>query len=77
VLILCNHSCRLKIFVPIAFLAWAMLVPVNWTNSTLERAKLNDVTSSNIDKLSISNIPVSSQRFEMLFPCELPLPCLF
>jgi len=69
VLILCNHSCRLKIFVPIAFLAWAMLLPVNWTNSTLELAKLNNVTSSDIDKLSISNIPVKSQRFETLFPC--------
>ncbi|KDP20707.1 hypothetical protein JCGZ_21178 [Jatropha curcas] len=53
----------LKIFVPIAFLAWAILVPVNWTNSTLELAKLSNVTSSDIDKLSISNIPLGSQRF--------------
>ncbi|XP_048229587.1 uncharacterized protein LOC8277981 [Ricinus communis] len=52
----------LKIFVPIAFLAWAILVPVNWTNSTLELALAN-VTSSDIDKLSISNIPLHSQRF--------------
>jgi hypothetical protein len=64
VLILCNHSCRLKLFVPIAFLTWAVLVPVNWTNSTLELAKINNVTSTDIDKLSISNIPVASQRFE-------------
>ncbi|KAK9267840.1 hypothetical protein L1049_010276 [Liquidambar formosana] len=50
----------LKIFVPITFLAWAVLVPVNWTNSTLEISK---VTYSDIDKLSISNIPEESQRF--------------
>ncbi|KAL4628304.1 hypothetical protein ACB092_05G227600 [Castanea dentata] len=54
----------LKIFVPIAFLAWSILVPVNWTNSTLEDAtKFSNVTASNIDKLSISNIPAGSQRF--------------
>ncbi|KAJ9136385.1 hypothetical protein P3X46_033469 [Hevea brasiliensis] len=53
----------LKIFVPITFLAWAILVPVNWTNSTLELAKLSNVTSSDIDKLSISNVPLKSQRF--------------
>uniref|UniRef100_A0A2P2MMJ4 Uncharacterized protein MANES_14G031800 n=1 Tax=Rhizophora mucronata TaxID=61149 RepID=A0A2P2MMJ4_RHIMU len=53
----------LKIFVPIALLAWAILVPVNWTNSTLELAKLKNVTSNDIDKLSISNIPLKSQRF--------------
>ncbi|XWS19374.1 hypothetical protein CRYUN_Cryun31cG0010200 [Craigia yunnanensis] len=51
----------LKIFVPIAFLAWAVLVPVNYTNKTLE-LQLN-VTSSDIDKLSISNIPLRSDRF--------------
>ncbi|XP_030968293.1 calcium permeable stress-gated cation channel 1 [Quercus lobata] len=54
----------LKIFVPIALLAWSILVPVNWTNSTLEDAtKVSNVTASNIDKLSISNIPTGSQRF--------------
>uniref|UniRef100_A0A2N9H8T8 Calcium permeable stress-gated cation channel 1 n=1 Tax=Fagus sylvatica TaxID=28930 RepID=A0A2N9H8T8_FAGSY len=53
----------LKIFVPIALLAWAILVPVNWTNRTLEIEKLSNVTSSDIDKLSISNIPLGSQRF--------------
>lgn len=50
----------LKIFVPITCFAWAVLVPVNWTNSTLEIAK---VAFSNIDKLSIANIPLGSQRF--------------
>lgn len=53
----------LKIFVPIAFLAWAVLVPVNFTNSTLDAAsELSHVTASDIDKLSISNIPQKSPR---------------
>ncbi|KAG6695356.1 hypothetical protein I3843_09G095000 [Carya illinoinensis] len=53
-----------KIFVPIAFLVWAILVPVNFTNSTLELAsKIANVTSSDIDKFSISNVPLRSQRF--------------
>ncbi|CAG7898088.1 calcium permeable stress-gated cation channel 1 [Brassica rapa] len=54
----------LKIFAPIAVLAWAVLVPVNWTNDTLELAnQLRNVTSSDIDKLSVSNIPDYSMRF--------------
>ncbi|KAK7262129.1 hypothetical protein RJT34_29689 [Clitoria ternatea] len=52
----------LKIFVPIAFLAWAVLVPVNWTSTGLE-AGGNNITSSDIDKLSISNIHRGSERF--------------
>ncbi|XP_065878860.1 calcium permeable stress-gated cation channel 1-like [Euphorbia lathyris] len=50
----------LKIFVPITCLAWAILVPVNWTNKTLSKA---NVTFSDIDLLSISNIPLGSDRF--------------
>ncbi|XAR55352.1 hypothetical protein NMG60_11035403 [Bertholletia excelsa] len=50
----------LKIFVPIAFLAFTVMVPVNYTNVTLERSNL---TYSTIDKLSISNIPTGSRRF--------------
>ncbi|XP_027155717.1 CSC1-like protein At3g21620 [Coffea eugenioides] len=50
----------LKIFVPIAVIAFTVMVPVNWTNSTLEHSNL---TFSNIDKLSISNIPHGSKRF--------------
>ncbi|XP_017969481.1 PREDICTED: CSC1-like protein At3g21620 [Theobroma cacao] len=50
----------LKIFGPIAFLAFTIMVPVNWTNNTLERSSL---TYSDIDKLSISNIPTGSRRF--------------
>lgn len=53
----------LKIFGPIALLAWAILVPINWTNNTLELAKeIRNVTSSDIDKLSISNIANASDR---------------
>ncbi|OIW02769.1 hypothetical protein TanjilG_29545 [Lupinus angustifolius] len=50
----------LKIFIPIAFLAFSVMVPVNWTNRTLERSNL---TFSSIDKLSMSNIPLGSNRF--------------
>ncbi|TKY53982.1 Calcium permeable stress-gated cation channel 1 [Spatholobus suberectus] len=53
----------LKIFVPIAFLAWAVLVPVNWTSTGLESAGTNNITSSDIDKLSISNVHGGSERF--------------
>ncbi|KAI4295953.1 hypothetical protein L6164_035946 [Bauhinia variegata] len=52
----------LKIFVPIAFLAWAILVPVNWTSNGLELASAQNITSSDIDKLSISNVQSKSER---------------
>ncbi|KAA8543208.1 hypothetical protein F0562_021297 [Nyssa sinensis] len=51
----------LKIFVPITALAFAVLVPVNWTGKALEH--INDLTFSDIDKLSISNVPPGSKRF--------------
>ncbi|XP_073063414.1 CSC1-like protein At4g02900 [Primulina eburnea] len=51
----------LKIFVPIAVLSFAVLVPVNWTGKTLE--DITDLTFSDIDKLSISNVPSGSLRF--------------
>ncbi|KAL3521926.1 hypothetical protein ACH5RR_014760 [Cinchona calisaya] len=50
----------LKIFVPVTLLAWTILVPVNWTNHTLTKSEVN---YSEIDLLSISNIPLRSQRF--------------
>ncbi|KAI3994886.1 hypothetical protein MKX01_037437 [Papaver californicum] len=55
----------LNIFVPITLIAFAVLVPVNWTNKTLELEKLKDpkFEFNNIDKLSVSNIPEGSQRF--------------
>ncbi|ONK62771.1 uncharacterized protein A4U43_C07F7970 [Asparagus officinalis] len=51
----------LKIFVPLTVLAFVVLVPVNWTDGTLEHS--NDLTFSDIDKLSISNIASGSKRF--------------
>ncbi|KAL8462685.1 hypothetical protein ACS0TY_033636 [Phlomoides rotata] len=54
----------LKIFVPVALLAWAILVPVNWTNNTLAKSQASDkLQYSDIDKLSISNVPFGSPRF--------------
>ncbi|KAG6419202.1 hypothetical protein SASPL_121418 [Salvia splendens] len=55
----------LKIFVPVTLLSWAILVPVNWTNNTLAVLAQGDekITFSNIDKLSISNVPHGSPRF--------------
>ncbi|MCL7029770.1 hypothetical protein MKW94_010341 [Papaver nudicaule] len=51
----------LKIFVPLTILSFAVLVPVNWTDGTLVKSK--DLTFSDIDKLSISNVGAGSQRF--------------
>nr|XP_009765631.1 PREDICTED: CSC1-like protein At4g02900 isoform X2 [Nicotiana sylvestris] len=43
-------------------LSFAVLVPVNWTaGETLEH--IEDLTFSNIDRVSISNVPSGSQRF--------------
>ncbi|PKA61488.1 DNA-directed RNA polymerase III subunit RPC2 [Apostasia shenzhenica] len=55
----------LKFFVPITLLAFAVLAPVNWTNDTLEleSTKSPDLEFSDIDKLSISNIPTGSIKF--------------
>ncbi|KAL0920127.1 hypothetical protein M5K25_009238 [Dendrobium thyrsiflorum] len=55
----------LKIFAPICILAFAVLVPVNWTNNTLEieASKESDLEFSTIDKISISNIPTESNKF--------------
>ncbi|KAM7254219.1 hypothetical protein ACFE04_031901 [Oxalis oulophora] len=51
----------LKIFAPLMVLAFGVLVPVNWTGNTLQGN--SRLTFSNIDKLSISNIPAMSKRF--------------
>lgn len=48
----------LKIFAPIALLSFMVLVPVNWMGKTLQDAK--GLKYSNIDKISISNIPFAS-----------------
>ncbi|KAK6919326.1 CSC1/OSCA1-like, N-terminal transmembrane domain [Dillenia turbinata] len=47
----------LKIFVPITIIAFSVMVPVNWTNGTLKHSNL---TYTDIDLLSISNIPPAS-----------------
>ena len=60
--------CSLNTFVPIAFLAFTILVPVNWTNNTLKRSNL---TYSDLDKLSISNIPMGSSRYRWLVDSKL------
>ncbi|CAI8614163.1 unnamed protein product [Vicia faba] len=52
-----------KIFAPITLLAFMVLVPINWTGKTLNAPAAKDLTFSNIDKLSISNIPFGSKRF--------------
>ncbi|MBA0617903.1 hypothetical protein Godav_027315 [Gossypium davidsonii] len=49
----------LKIFGPIALIAFTVMIPVNWSNNTLEHSGL---TYSGIDKLSISNIPIGSHK---------------
>ncbi|KAK4742826.1 hypothetical protein SAY87_000827 [Trapa incisa] len=51
----------LKIFMPITVLALVVLLPVNWTGKSLET--MQNVTFSDIDKLSISNVPYGSDRF--------------
>ncbi|CAK8543440.1 unnamed protein product [Lathyrus sativus] len=52
-----------KIFAPITVLAFMVLVPINWTGKTLEAPAAKDLTFSDIDKLSISNVPFGSKRF--------------
>ncbi|KAJ9543360.1 hypothetical protein OSB04_023067 [Centaurea solstitialis] len=54
----------LKIFCPITVLAFAVLVPVNYTGENFEqmRESMQDLTFSNIDKLSISNVAPGSKR---------------
>ncbi|CAJ1906039.1 unnamed protein product [Sphenostylis stenocarpa] len=51
-----------KIFAPITLLSFMVLVPVNWTGNTLEAAGAKNLTFSDIDKISISNIPYGSDR---------------
>ncbi|CAK9311664.1 unnamed protein product [Citrullus colocynthis] len=69
---------RLKIFVPLAFLAWAVVVPVNYTDDNLDIAKVTaNVTASDIDKLSISNIPAKSQRIPKTIGFTIPMKATF
>ncbi|KVI12494.1 protein of unknown function DUF221 [Cynara cardunculus var. scolymus] len=59
-----NPFLRLKIFVPIALLAFAVLLPVNYTGENFKIVSLNmkDITFGEIDKFSISNVPAASKR---------------
>ncbi|KAF5811167.1 putative calcium-dependent channel, 7TM region phosphate [Helianthus annuus] len=54
----------LKIFVPIALLAFAVLLPVNYTGGSFSimSLKMKDLTFGEIDKFSISNVPPASKR---------------
>ncbi|KAL8232839.1 hypothetical protein R6Q57_002617 [Mikania cordata] len=54
----------LKIFCPITLLSFAVLVPVNYSGENFEELKTNmkDLTYSDIDKLSISNVAPGSDR---------------
>ncbi|XP_023765223.1 CSC1-like protein At4g02900 [Lactuca sativa] len=54
----------LKIFVPIAILAFGVLLPVNYTAGNFKDITTNmkDITFGEIDKFSISNVPPASKR---------------
>lgn len=62
----CNHifsllSDSLKIFVPMTVLALLILIPVNVSSGTLSFLK-KELVTSDIDKLSISNVRPESVR---------------
>ena len=50
--------CSLKIFVPIAILAFGVLLPVNYTgkNFKIMSVSMKDLTFGEIDIFSISNV---------------------
>lgn len=54
----------LKIFVPIAILAFGVLLPVNYTGRNFSQmsVSMKDLTYGEIDKFSISNVPPASKR---------------
>ncbi|XP_071697671.1 CSC1-like protein At4g02900 [Rutidosis leptorrhynchoides] len=54
----------LKIFVPIAILAFCVLLPVNYTGGNFSRSSviMKDLAYGEIDKFSISNVPPASKR---------------
>lgn len=56
------YTLGLKIFVPITVVALLILIPVNVSDGTLSFLK-RDLVTSNIDKLSISNVRPQSIRF--------------
>ncbi|KAI6706781.1 hypothetical protein NL676_009743 [Syzygium grande] len=56
------YTLGLKIFVPITVVALLILIPVNLSDGTLSFLK-RDLVTSDIDKLSISNVRPQSTRF--------------
>ncbi|BAT99698.1 hypothetical protein VIGAN_10120500 [Vigna angularis var. angularis] len=56
------YTLGLKIFVPITIVALLILIPVNVSSGTLFFLK-KELVVSDIDKLSISNVPTESIRF--------------
>ncbi|KAK9052012.1 hypothetical protein SSX86_028640 [Deinandra increscens subsp. villosa] len=56
----------LEIFVPIALLAFGVLVPVNYTgeNFSIMRLSMKDLTFGEIHKFLIFNVPPASKRSE-------------
>ncbi|XVF52263.1 hypothetical protein PTKIN_Ptkin05aG0005100 [Pterospermum kingtungense] len=56
------YTLGLKIFVPIAVVALLILIPVNVSSGTLFFLR-KELVVSDIDKLSISNVPTESIRF--------------
>lgn len=56
------RSCSLKVFVPITIIALLLLIPVNVSDGTLSFLK-KDLVTSDIDKLSISNVRPKSVRY--------------
>lgn len=58
--------CSLKIFAPIAVLSLAVLVPINWSGGRLDPKRDKNLEFSEIDKLSISNVPPGSKWYGSL-----------
>ncbi|XP_061343032.1 CSC1-like protein At1g32090 isoform X3 [Gastrolobium bilobum] len=56
------YTLGLKIFVPVTIVALLILIPVNVSSATLSFLR-RELVVSNIDKLSISNVPPKSLRF--------------
>ncbi|KAI7728875.1 hypothetical protein M8C21_029790 [Ambrosia artemisiifolia] len=65
----------LKMFVPIALLAFAVLLPVNYTGGNFNTMSVNnkDLTFGEIDKFSISNVPPASKRSEYKIVTDMRL----
>ncbi|CAN7048032.1 unnamed protein product [Brassica rapa subsp. trilocularis] len=54
---------RVQDFFPIARVAFTTMVHVNWKNKGLDGLKHSNISYSDIDKISLSNIPNGSDIF--------------